>query len=63
MLLIFIKKFLEKKAENGVYDLGTGHGYLIKDIIDFSDFAKSKIVKIDNISEIHNSVAHNSKID
>ncbi len=56
------KKFLEKKAENGVYDLGTGNGYLIKDIINFSDFSKSKIVKIDNISEIHNSVAHNSKL-
>ena len=56
------KKFTEKKAENGVYDLGTGNGYLIKNIIDFSDFQKSKIIKIDNINEIHNSIAHNSKL-
>ena len=50
------------EIENGIYDLGTGHGYLIKDIIEIRDKSKSKIVKIDNINEIHNTVAHNSKL-
>ena len=38
------KLLIEKKIKKGIYDLGTGKGYLIKDIIDYSDFAKSKII-------------------
>ena len=56
------KKFLEKKLSRGIYDIGTGNGYLIKDIVDFSNFKKSKVVKIDNIDEIHNSVAQNQNL-
>lgn len=56
------KKLIEKKVESGVYDLGTGNGYLIKDIIDFSNFSKSKIIKIDNINEMNNSIAQNKDL-
>ena len=56
------KRIIEKKIENGIYDLGTGNGYLIKDIIDFSNFSKSKIIKINNINEIHNSIAQNKNL-
>ena len=56
------KKFIEKKIESGIYDLGTGNGYLIKDIIDFSNFSKLKIIKINNINEIHNSIAQNKNL-
>ena len=56
------KQLIEKKFESGVYDLGTGKGHLIKDIIDFSNFKKSKIIKIDNINELNNSIAQNSNL-
>ena len=56
------KQFIEKKFENGVYDLGTGNGYLIKDIIDFSNFPKANIIKLDNINEIYNSIAQNKSL-
>ncbi len=56
------KKFLEKKFNRGIYDLGTGNGYLIKDIVDFCNFKKSRIIKINNVDEIHNSVAQNQNL-
>ena len=56
------KKFLEKKLNKGIYDIGTGKGYLIKDIVDFSNFKRSKIIRINNIDEIHNSVAQNQNL-
>ena len=56
------KRFLEKSIESGVYDLGTGCGHLIKDIIDFSNFSKLKIIKIDNINELNNSIAQNKNL-
>ncbi len=56
------KRFIEKKIDSGVYDIGTGNGYLIKDIIEFSNFSKSKIIKIENINEIHNSIAQNKNL-
>lgn len=59
---IIYKKFIEKKIESGVYDLGTGSGHLIKDIIDFSSFPKSKIIKINNINELNNSIAQNKDL-
>ena len=42
---IIYKKFIEYKLKSGIYDIGTGNGYSIKDIIDFSNFKKSKIIK------------------
>ena len=56
------KLFIAKKYRNGVYDLGTGEGYLIKDIIDFSNFPKKNIIKINNVNEFHNSIAQNQKL-
>ena len=51
------KLLIEKKIKKGIYDLGTGKGYLIKDIIDYLNFSNSKIIKLNNINEIHNSIA------
>ena len=51
---IIYKKFIEKKLNSGIYDIGSGSGYLIKDIVNFSNFKKSKIIKKNNIDEIHN---------
>ena len=59
---IIYKKFIEYKLKSGIYDIGTGNGYSIKDIIDFSNFKKSKIIKKNNIDEIHNSVAQNQNL-
>ena len=56
------KKFVENKLKSGIYDIGTGSGYLIKDIVDFSNFKKSKIIKKNNLDEIHNSVAQNQNL-
>ena len=56
------KQFIEKKIDSGVYDLGTGSGYLIKDIIDFSNFKKTKIININNINELNNSIAQNQNL-
>ena len=57
------KKFIEKKIISGIYDVGTGSGYLIKDIVDFSNFKNSRIIKINNIDEVHNSVAQNQNFN
>ena len=59
---IIYKKFVENKLKKGVYDIGTGNGYLIKDIIDFSNFKKSKIIKKNNIDELRSSVAQNQNL-
>ena len=59
---IIYKKFVENKLKKGIYDIGTGNGYLIKDIIDFSNFKKSRIIKKNNIDEIHSSVAQNQNL-
>ena len=61
-IAIIYKKFIEKSINSGIYDIGTGNGYLIKDIVDFSNFKKSKIVKVNNINEVHNSVAQNQNL-
>ena len=57
-----IYKILLKKINSGIYDLGTGEGYLIKDIVDLLNFPKSKIIKINNVEEIHNSIAQNKNL-
>ena len=49
--------FLTKKIDNGIFDLGTGNGYLIKDIVNFINFPIKNIKKKNNIEEIHNSIA------
>ena len=56
------KRILLKKFQNGIYDLGTGKGYFIKDIINYTNFSKNKIIKINNVNEIHNSIAQNKNL-
>ena len=53
---------INKKIKSGIYDLGTGKGYLIKDIINSIKFPKSKILNVNNVSEIHNSIARNKEL-
>ena len=58
-----IYKFVtEKKINSGIYDLGTGKGYLIRDIVKSISFPKSKIINTDNVNEIHNSIAKNKNL-
>ena len=54
--------FLNKKIKNGIFDLGTGNGYLTKDIINYLNFSNSKIIKKNNINEIYNSIADNKNL-
>ena len=49
--------FLKKKIRSGIYDLGSGNGYLIKDIISFANFSHKKIKKKNRLGEFHNSIA------
>ena len=56
------KIIIHKNLNSGIYDLGTGEGYLIKDVIDFLNFPKSKIKNVNNIDEIHNSIAQNKNL-
>ena len=53
------KIFAEKKINKGIYNLGTGKGYLIKDVVNFLNFSESKIIRKENINEFHNSIAQN----
>jgi FlaA1/EpsC-like NDP-sugar epimerase len=48
--------FLNKKISNGIYDLGTGKGYLIRDLVNYLKFSNFKIVKKNNVQEISNSI-------
>ena len=54
--------FLDKKIKSGIFDLGTGNGYLTKDIINYLNFSNSKIIKKNNINEIYNSIADNKNL-
>ena len=54
--------FLDKKIKSGIFDLGTGNGYLTKDIINYFNFSNSKIIKKNNINEIYNSIADNKNL-
>lgn len=53
---------LTKKIKSGIYDLGTGKGYQIRDIVDFVKIPKQNIKRIQNIKEIQNSIAQNNKL-
>jgi len=56
------KIFLTKKINSGIFDLGTGNGYLIRDIINFTNFPMKNIKKKNNIEEIHNSIANKQNL-
>ena len=50
-------KILKKNVKSGIYDLGTGKGSLIKEIIDLINIKKNNVKKLNRIEEIQNSVA------
>ena len=50
--------FIKKNADNGIYDIGTGKGFLIKDIVNLLNFHDKFVKKINNVEEIHNSIAN-----
>ncbi|SMF79386.1 SDR family NAD(P)-dependent oxidoreductase [Candidatus Pelagibacter sp. HIMB1321] len=54
---LIYKKFLEKKCDDGIYDIGTGQGKLIQNLVDFVNFDKKKLIKKNNSHEISNSIA------
>ena len=50
--------FIKKNANNGIYDIGTGKGFLIKDIVNLANFHNKFIKKINDVEEIYNSIAN-----
>ncbi len=56
------KIIITKKIKSGIFDLGTGRGYLIKDIVNCIKFPKSKIKNLVNLDEVHNSIAKNKNL-
>ncbi len=54
--------FLSKKLKKGIYDIGSGKGYLIKDIINIAQISKNKITKKNKVEEIQDSIADNSNL-
>jgi len=59
---LIYKKFIENIYENGIYDIGTGQGALIKNLVDFVDIDKKKINKKINLNETTNSIADLKKL-
>ena len=56
------KKFTEKKYEEGIYDIGTGQGNLIKNLVNFVNIDKKKIIKKSNSNENPSSIANLKKL-
>ncbi|MDB9767293.1 polysaccharide biosynthesis protein [Candidatus Pelagibacter sp.] len=56
------KKFLINEYDSGVYDIGTGKGVLIKNLVEFSNIDKKKIINKNNISQINRSIADTKKL-
>lgn len=56
------KKFLINQYESGVYDVGTGKGVLIKNLVKFVNIDKKKIINKNNISQINKSIADIEKL-
>ena len=56
------KIFLSNRIKKGIYDLGTGKGFLIKDVVKSIKISKNKLIKINKINEIKNSIADTSKL-
>ncbi|MBD1139643.1 Gfo/Idh/MocA family oxidoreductase, partial [Pelagibacterales bacterium SAG-MED46] len=48
--------------ESGVYDVGTGKGVLIKNLVKFVNIDKKKIINKNNISQINKSIADIEKL-
>ena len=56
------KKFLNKEYDSGIYDVGTGKGRLIRNLVDFVNIEKKYIIKKQNISESTKSIAELNKL-
>ena len=56
------KIFLSQRIKKGIYDLGTGRGFLIRDIVENIKISKNKLIKINKINEVQNSIADTSKL-
>ena len=56
------KIFLKKNVSSGIYDVGTGDGYSIKNLIEFVKIKKNQITKINNIDERDTSVCNLEKL-
>ena len=54
-----IKTLLKIKSKNKIYDLGTGYGIKINDILDFVKFPKKLINFKKNKDQVGNSIANN----
>ena len=57
-----MEKFLKNNYPSGVYDVGTGQGNLIKNLIDFVNIDNKKIIHKKNIIEISRSIADTKKL-
>ena len=56
------KLFLQKELKRGIYDVGTGRGILIKNILDISKISQSKVKRLNKIEELQNSIADTTKL-
>ncbi len=56
------KFFLKNNIKPNYFDIGTGNGYYIKDLIKLLDFKNNQITNLNNIDERENSVANNTKL-
>ena len=54
--------FLKKNFDNGIYDIGTGNGTLIKNLVKVAKIKEDKITRVNKIEEIQNSIADNKKL-
>ena len=56
------RKFLNNRYTPGIYDIGTGQGQLIKNLVNFVNIDNKKIIKINRINEITKSIADIKKL-
>ena len=56
------QKFLINNYKSGVYDIGTGEGKLIRNLVEFVNIDKTRILKINNVNEITKSIADINKL-
>ena len=57
------KKFLDLNFVSGIYDIGTGKGRLIRNLVNFVKIDKKNLIKKKNINEITNSIAEVDKLE
>ena len=50
--------FIKNKHPSGIYDVGTGRGYLIRNLFDFVGINNNKLIHKKNINELTGSIAN-----